>query len=240
MKTFSKVGIDQFDAVTPDTINENIDGVLSEFNGNLGANNMPVVSVTQDNLVAPELLYNISGPVNKFGVKYATQAYHSCERWGWDNGKGYGEKPDTELDLKNTAWRRGFNNISELTDYENFYSEFDAKQGMLTGQVTVDWEHGVNVFFISALAKRVAYGWKQWSEWGVFVNNVLVARSGPIYPRRHTTCIPFSVPVGSQNVRIDVRFITNTGGIIGPAPLDNNPTKMYVFGAEIVTRNVYR
>lgn len=239
MKTYPERPLEQFDAVKPETINQNLDATLAELNGNLDANNLPVASVTEDKIVGSELVDNYSGLVDKASVEYSTQSYHYCRRWGWDSG-GSDDTPDSTLNLKNSAWRRGYNSLTEMTNYEEFYLDFNAKQGMLVGQATVDWEHGANVFDISALGKNVAFGQKQWSRIGVFVNNILVAETGNIYPRRHTTCIPFSIPIGSQSVRIEVKFITNVGGIIGAAPLDNNPCPFYLFGAEVVCRNVYR
>lgn len=243
MKTYTNRPIEQFDAVKPETINDNLDDTLDQLNGNLDANNLPVASVVEGNLVKSRLVSAETGDVEKFSVEYPTQGYHSCKRWGWDGNVpgSYGQHPDATLDLKNNAWRRGFNSLTELGNYDDFYLDFNAKQGMLVGQAVIDWEHGTNVFAISALGDaKIAYGQSQWSEWGVFVNNILVARTGYIYPRRHTTCIPFSIPIGSQSVRIEVKFVTNTGGIVGAAPLDNNPTPLYVFGAEIVCRNTYR
>ena len=53
--------------------------------------------------------------------------------------------------------------------------------------------------------------------------------------------IPFSVPVGSQNVRIDIRWKTITTNALTVTSIDGNPTtKLEMFGAEILAKNTYR
>ena len=113
---------------------------------------------------------------------------------------------------------------------------------MLVGCATIDWEHGTQVFNVPVGAgfNERSRGFDWWTEWGVFVNNVLVARSGQIYPRRHTTQIPFAIPCGSQQIVVDVRFITITNKTQNSPNTTTDSSDFNLFSAEIWVRNEYR
>ena len=83
-----------------------------------------------------------------------------------------------------------------------------------------------------------AAGYDWWTEWGVFVNDVLVARTGQIPPRRHTVQLPFNVPIGSQPVDVQLKFMTNNSIVIGTD--NSHGTEVDVFSATCWVRNVYR
>ena len=80
-----------------------------------------------------------------------------------------------------------------------------------------------------------------WSRWGVFVNDILIAESGECFPRLENLVIPFSVPVGSQAIRIDLRWKTITTQALNVSGYTSDPTTdLELFGAEIMARNTYR
>jgi len=155
--------------------------------------------------------------------------------------------PITSIDLKNDNWSRGWNDIALQTGWTTFPSTFEAREGMLVGCATIDWHHGTDIIAVSSegLTTYVQGGFQWWSEWGVFVNDVLVARSGFIYPKRHTTQLPFSIPCGSQPVSITVKWISNIGNLVPAtgftvATPDPHGTSFDIFGATIWTRNIFR
>jgi len=246
MKTYTDVPINQYGQVITNTLNKNSEKYLSEFNGRLDGQNIPVETITNDHLKEPRIptgFTPISGPVSTIGSQCPTQSYFRTARRGWLEGSSDVWTPLTTIDLDSDNWTRGFNSLSSYTGWSNFPLNFNAKEGMLVGCATIDWQHSCQTYNISSGGFNLAYnrGHEWWTEWGVFVNNVLVARTGKIMPRRHTTQIPFSVPVGSQNIQVDVRFITNTWRVSGaPLPPVNTSTDMHIFSAEIWCRNNIR
>lgn len=248
MKTFTDIPIHQFGQVITNTVNKNSEKYLGEFNGRLDGQNMPVASITDDNLREPQIPINFtpqSGPVSIIGSQCPTQSYFRTARRGWEEGSSDIWTPLLTIDLDTDDWTRGFNSLQQWSGWSTFPLSFQSKEGMLIGCATIDWQHACQTYNVAGSGGGAFFAYNRgnewWTEWGVFVNNVLVARTGQIMPRRHTTQIPFSIPVGSQNITVDVRFITNTWHVDG-APLapDHSSTAMHIFSAEIWCRNNFR
>ncbi len=247
-KTFSQIPQHTYNQAKPETSNRNLDRYLSEFNGKLDSNNMPVDTITKTNLVPPQNVsgYPVVGAVTKIASSFPTQSYFRSRRSSSFEGGGDVWTPMLAIDLDQDPWFRGYNNLTDYSNFSNFPIQATCKEGMISGCATIDWHHGCQVFNLTvpesdppiSTAEAVGYGW--WTQWGVFVNNILVATSGRIYPRRHTTQIPFSVPVGSQDVVVDVRFITNTWREPGGPINEDNSTNLYIFSADLWIRNTYR
>lgn len=238
-KVFPEIPTGQNIQVKSVQLNKNIEKYLGEFNGKLTGTNMPVSALTNAELSAltvPEDDYS-SGDITKESSRGPTQAYYASHIASWEISDIW--TPVSSIDLKTESWKRGWNRLDSFSTYTNLPLEFTAREGMLVGCATIDWHHGVNrVDTNTEPGATIFTNYSWWTEWGVFVNNVLVARSDKIYPRRHTTQLPFSVPVGSQAVRIDVRFITSTGRI---ATVTADPsTALDIFGVELWARNHYR
>ena len=233
MKTFTDKPLHQFDQVKYDNIAWNLDKHLDQFNGGLDSNNMPVDSVGEAKLVEPAPNQpGLSGPVTKFSSEMPTQAYYFSRRSNTQEQAKLIWEPIFETNLDTDTWSAGFNKLVDLdSGFALFPLQFDAKEGMLVGCATIDWEHGNQVFNVST---------GDGPEWAVFINNVLVARSGYIYPRRHTTQLPFSVPCGSQPVQIDVRVKLNTWRVSGSPNFDTTSSPFKMFGATLWARNHYR
>lgn len=251
-KVWTQLPIDQFEAVKPDTVNKNIEAYLGEFNGKLNGLNMPVNSVTISKLKLPQPEEPfVTGPVTKYNSVGSTQGYHFTRRTGVNEGGLDIWTPLSTVDLKVDNWSRGWNDVAQLSSWESFPMQFEAKEGMLVGCATIDWHHGTDIVKVleggSVLPPDVVQaGFQWWTDWGIFVNDVLVARSGNIYPRRHTTQLPFSIPVGSQPVSITVKWMTNTGNLKGDgtwvvvSPAKPHGTVLDIFGITIWTRNQFR
>ena len=81
-----------------------------------------------------------------------------------------------------------------------------------------------------------------YSEIQVYVNNVVVASTGKIMPRRHSTQIPFAVATGTQPVTIDVRVKINNWYVAGGPGASGTwiATDFKIFSANIWCRNQYR
>ncbi len=241
-KSYKQQPLHPLQAAKPSTVNRNIEASLAEFNGKLDGSNMPVGSVSTTHMVSPSVAgadISASG-IEKRSSRTSTQAYHSVEKYSSDVFV-----PVMSIDLKTEQWSRGWNKLHEYSEFGGFPLVFEAEEGMLSGCAVIDWHHGINRVQVSdgeGTSFQVYRGYDWWTEWGVFVNNVLVARSGLIFPRRHTTQLPFTVPVGSQVVQVDVRFITNTTKDTDPVlTFTGDPsTEFEVFGATTWVRNNYR
>jgi hypothetical protein len=249
-KTFTEIPINQYQQVKPENLNKNIDKYLSQFNGKLDGHNNPVESVQDVHLVLPNngsfADTGVGADCLQLGTRYPTQSYYKTRRSSsFEPTVTDVWTPIATINLDTGEWSKGFNILTELPDFENFPLTFEAREGQLIGCATIDWEHATQVFLVQVSNDPPAFaprsrGFDWWSEWGVFVNNILVARSGAIYPRRHTTQIPFTIPVGSQSVTIDVRFLTNTNRANGSPSLLTTSSDFNIFSAEIWCRNVYR
>ena len=243
-KSFTQIPTNDLQAAKPENLNDNFDKYLSEFNGNLDGHNNPVETVREQHFILPNggTFNDVVGNVLQLGTSYATQAYFKTRRSSSFEEALNVFTPLLEIDLDQDSWSKGFNILTQFTDFEDFPLVFEAKEGMLVGCAIVDWEHGTQVFNVpvgEGFNER-SRGFDWWTEWGVFVNNVLVARSGQIYPRRHTTQIPFAIPCGSQQITVDVRFITITNRAPGGPSLDTTSSNFNLFSAEIWCRNEYR
>jgi hypothetical protein len=241
-KTFTDKPLHQFDQVKTDNITANLDKYLDEFNGGLDSNNMPVERITQDHIKLPTNPGATGGPVIKNSIIFETQAYHETYRtYNQSGGASDIYDPVLVVDPDSDFWSAGFNRLAELDTaggFDNFPLQFDAKEGMLIGCAVVDWEHGNDVYDVTAGPRGRGNGW--WTELQVYVNNVGVVRTGRIYPRRHTTQIPFAVPCGSQPIQIDVRVKLNNWFVAGAPSLQGHATEFKVFSARIWCRNQYR
>ena len=246
-KTFTDVPIHQFDQVKTSNITKNLEHHLQEFNGKLDSNNMPMESVFEGKMVGGTVpLSDSSGAVTKTSARFPSQAYYFTRRSNTEASQDI-YTPTTVIDLDTGTWGAGFNKLNVLdSNFNNHALNFDATEGMLVGCATIDWEHGNQVFNSKAsedpltfTALGQGFGW--WTEWAVFVNNVLVARSGEMYPKRHTTQLPFAVACGSQNIEIDVRCQINTWKANeNPSGVLPTSSDFYIFSATIWARNQYR
>ena len=243
-KAFTQIPTNDLQSVRPENLNENFDKYLGEFNGNLDGHNNPVETIREQHFILPNdgVFSDVSADVLQLGTSYATQAYFKTRRSSSFEIASDVWTPILTIDLDQDSWSKGFNILTQFTDFEDFPLVFEAKEGMLVGCATIDWEHGTQVFQVTVgegNANR-SRGFDWWTEWGVFVNNVLVARSGQIYPRRHTTQIPFAIPCGSQQIVVDVRFITITNRASNSPNTTTDSSDFNLFSAEIWVRNEYR
>lgn len=247
-KTFTETKSLPFEQVKIKNLTENRDGVIEQFNGNLSSEN--IYSINIDRLEDPKNITSTAGNVTKRIVSQPTQTYALVSRDYRNSNTDSSDiwEPIDSLNPETDVFQKGFNTLQGLfgsARYQDFPLTFDCEEGMLTGMVTVDWEHGTQQYNATAstepalsLAQSRGMGW--WTEWGVFVNGILIARSGFIYPRRHTTRIPFSVPVGSQSVTIDCRVVINSWEETGFPGNGKSQSDFNFYSGTIMARNIKR
>jgi len=240
VKTWTDIPLHQNEATKPQTFNNNLEKVLNEYNGNLNGNNLPVYSVQTDDIIDPAPFIGIAGAVSGFKQELTSQGFYSIRRSSSFEGGTDVWTPILQLDLATDDWSKGWNRLTYYSGFSQCLLNFDAREGMLVGCATIDWAHGTDAMIVSedGLNFTANRGHDWTSQWGVFVNDVLVARTASIPPKRHTSSIPFSIPCGSQSIKIDVRWISaisdyNTSGTPHGSVFE-------VYSAEIWTRNVVR
>ena len=232
----------RFSQVKSENLNDNITKTLGEVNGNLNSNNLPVDALTFDKFTDPDRTSLTSNATTKLDYEGATQDYHSVRRWNTFEDSNDMWEPVESINLQTANWSTGWNKLVDYGSMDYTFLDFDAKEGILTGNAVIDFHHGIDriVYQSDDTTFRVFYGYDWYTEWGVFVNDTLVAETSYIYARRITCNIPFKVPVGSQKVKIDLRWRAVTSNAVG-TPYQGNPTRpLDIFGAHIWVRNVKR
>lgn len=118
--------------------------------------------------------------------------------------------PSKTYTTNSTEWGPGWNRYSNFID-KGVYLSVPCTTGMLKGIAVVDFE-----FYAG---EQTAYGvgsgieGAQW-RWqvGIFVDDVLTAKTGEMPPRRHTVCLPFARPVPTRRIEVDVRWLATYDG----------------------------
>jgi hypothetical protein len=207
-RTYTKKTILDGGQTKDEDFNSEIQGSLSEFNGQLDANQLPLQSVTADHLKQPTISTSYLTKNGTYSMYMTTQSYHQTEyipnetaiTMRWDDplyvGSGWIRLQDLLLEKRGASGCYG----AELI--------FDALEGMLAGNAVIDftWYPGGAAYRTEGLNAYALYGRDTTIEWGVFIDDVLVAKSGWIWPRRLTLNLPFNTPVSSKPIKIDIRF----------------------------------
>ena len=232
------------DIILIDRQNDEINQAVGELNGSLDQNNMPLNSVDRTRVVAP-VVTSIAGPPAQTNYVYPSQAYYIAQYCA------------STVSIPVTQWSLGWNPFeaaATANDRSGFVLDFTAQEGMLKGEAVIDFEHRQSYYVFWKLADG-ASGFTQnikdqhTGELGVFVNDVLVARTGPVYIAcgRHTYTIPYATPVKSGPVHVDVRWLIDfknieqvfaLGVIYDPAVNQVYPVQVY--SRQLWCRNQYR
>lgn len=229
--------------VVPDTFNENVENYAGELNGGLDSTNLPINSLSYKKLDAVNVADESLGNLKKFSWKGETQAYYEATVYKNLDSDTTWHALMEEVDLKTYSWSKNWNKLTDVPNFDDVFIQDQVVEGMLTGCARINFRHGVNVIvYISdetTLHAEIGYDW--WTSWGVFVNDVLVAESGRCYPRGENLVIPFSVPVGSQQVKVDIRWKSiTTNAVTIPTYTSNPTTPLELWSAGIWARNTYR
>lgn len=238
MKQYPKQLQEQYKQVDPSLLNTNPSIYLNETKGGLNGQNMPVSSLSHSKFTAPTKNTTTSSKSITTEFIGATQQYKSVSRYA----KDFAANNFTLLvafNLKTEDWNKGWNRLEDLTNFDELVCSLDCKEGMLNGFAQINFRHGSNVVVSGGSYFETGLDW--WTRWGVFLNDVLIAETGNCFPRLENLVIPFSIPVGSQNIRIDLRWKTITTNALNVSGYTADPTTdLEIFGAEIIARNTYR
>lgn len=206
-RTYTKKTILDGGQAKDDDFNGEIQGTLSEWNGQLDGNQLPLQSITGNHLKQPTTSTTYSTLNGTYSTYMTTQSYHQTEyvpnetaiTMRWDDplyvGSGWIRLQDLLIE-KRVSGCYGAQLI------------FDALEGMIAGNAVIDftWYPGGALYRAEQLSKWGLYAADTTIEWGIFIDDVLVSKSGWIWPRRLTLNLPFNTPVSSKPVKIDIRF----------------------------------
>ena len=198
--------------------NTEIQSPIGEFNGQLDQNQLPLQSVNFNHIAQPTTSTAYLAQNGTYSTYMQTQSYHQSEYtktenldvplMTWDNtlyaGQGWISLQQWQLQT-HTANQTGGAEII-----------FNAVEGMIAGNAVIDftWFPGGsrNQAVVPTqggdigISLRNIYGYKETIEWGVFIDDVCVSKSGVTYPRRLTLNLPFNAPTSTKPVQIDIRF----------------------------------
>lgn len=241
-KTYTKRPIQRFQAVKPENINDNVEATIQQVNGNLNANNFPVSSLHFDKFAAPTYQDQTSNGNLVLSYEGATQNYHRVKRWNVQQGGLDVWTPLHSIDLQTDNWSSGWNKLVDYGSFDYTYLDFDAQEGMLVGCALIDFMHGYDriVYQQDETTFRIFYGFDWTTQWAVFVNDTKVAETSWVYAQRITCNLPFKVPVGSQKVKIDLRWRATTSDAVNTNYQGNPSRPIDIYGAELWVRNVKR
>ena len=242
MKVFTQVGQKDLDQVKPENINDNTREVVGEYNGKIDGQNFPVATVDKLKMAPPTLTSTSTANVNGFSHVGQTQDYHRVRRWRvLDSGTDI-HTPLINFDLQTNSWSSGWNNLTEIdTTFNDFVLEFEAESGTLSGCFDVNFRHGVDRIQ-SGVSPNPIVSWSinWWARWGLFCNDVLIAETGRIYPRLLNVSIPFKIFVGSQPVRLELKWQAIDTTAEQEYSVTTHKSSMEIYGASIWACNTKR
>jgi hypothetical protein len=233
--------------------NGEISTAVSEINGQLDQNNMPLDSVNDTKMKPATVVVDVDNTaVAKDFIAHTymqSQSYHvssSCIGEGFENNfyKDEWTKTDWQLGWMKLSEKRNIT-IGPTTYYSGAEVSFEAQEGMILGEifVDVDWRTSYwgrsNDVGTSALLRD-----KNYVELGVFINDVCCARTDlQWHGGRYTYVLPYSTPIGSTPVTIDIRFrinFKNDPPGIGYIVTEDWIESFYVWDSGLWARNQYR
>ena len=235
---------DQFKA---SQFNDEANASAQQINGNLDQNNMPMNSVTAAKFADPVIEDNVYGDWTT-STYMPTQSYHvSTHVVDNETVEPSVLGPNTIYlsDWTVDEWRPFWNSM-DLGGDETLI--FRAKEGMLYGGLTMSLERrtAYNIIMDNGVPSYFTQGEDVTSEIGIFVNGVLVARTGEMFAGAYTIDLPFSSPIGTELVTIEVKW-TSAQGLTPSLPgITTGATNIDVHkyfacaGLQLWARNQYR
>ena len=232
---YTKGRIKAADIILESPYNDEINQSVGELNGGLDQNNMPLDSVTRGQLVPPVRTDILTNP-QQVNYVMPSQDYYLAEQCLEF------ENPLSGITISAGDWLIGWQKLESLpgNDKDGFVLNFTATEGMIKGEACLDAEMRQSCYVyeitspadppsdppVVGLVENIKD--THTGEFGVFVNDLLVARTGPIWMScgRHSYVIPYSCPIASGACHIDVRWIIdfkNEGIGFGPGATYNFP-----------------
>lgn len=250
-RTYSQATILTGGQLKDDDFNAEMQGFVQEFNGALDQHQLPLQSFDHRHLAQPTVGTTFSTVDGTYSSYMTSQSYHQSE-WvvtAVDPSMQYNNVLYTGWTwTKLQALQLQSAGLQSATGGAEI--SFDALEGMLVGNAVIDfnWFCGEATITVDGASTSANYGDESVIEWGVFIDDVLVSKSGFIWPRRITIDLPFNTPVSSKPVIIDIRFRAQfidpaakaaAGGVVISTNVTNIQLLKYMGGC-LWVRNQYR
>lgn len=237
--------------------NGEIRSAVSEFNGDLDQNNMPLQSVARATMAAPRIVvpYQNASPgmTGHFikSVYQQSQSYHNSYFCGLDGNGAF-----QVTSISQDEWRLGWIKLNlfrfETTGggvevFPGSALSFDAKEGMVMGEAEIDTDWRISFVLRDVadpnIADRIYIYEDYFIEWGVFVNDVCCGRTDEQWGGgRFTYVLPYSTPVGTGPCNVDIRFriIWKNGAYPSGTVTEIVKTPLLIHDSMLWTKNQYR
>ena len=241
MKVYTQQGQKRFDQVKPESINDNTQAVVSVYNGRIDGQNFPINTLDKLKFVPSTITSTSTANVYGFAFGGQTQDYYFVRRWNTYEGSVNIHLPLLSFDLNASNWSSGWNNLRDIhSTFNDFILQFESTEGTLTGCIDIDFRHGVDIVLATT-----DWNQKWWTRWGLFCNDILIAESGRVYPRLENLCIPFNIFVGTQNIKLELKWQTINDGAedaVSASVGATTPCKsiLEIYGASIWACNTKR
>lgn len=234
---------DIYTIVNSDALIQNTSAYANELNGKLDSDNLPLRSLNADKFADPAVTDASTTKYFSENWEAETQQYWElgCTSLWLEQEQAVGTiwEPFTSHNLITDDWGKGWNDVRVIDGCDFFRFDLDTKEGMLNGAISIDFSHGANVVYSEPLYFLTGIDW--WTQWGVFVNGVLVADSGKCMPQGQNIVLPFSIPVGNGQVYVEVKFKTTTTNALNVSGYTGDPTtNLDIWGISGWCRNTWR
>lgn len=211
MKNYKAQQQNNYDQVKPDNLNDNTGDTIATFNGRLDGQNMPVNSVGKSTLVQPSYSETSVGSGDCRLTQWIGQTqsvYHIQHFSGvsYPGGTINDWLADEQILLYNESWNAGWNHVDDLSKYTDFGLEFQSKEGSINGWFQINYRYGCDAVTPDVGGGVTVIGDDWWINFGLFMNDQLIAEAGLLSPRGENVCVPFQIPVGTQNCKWDLRW----------------------------------
>lgn len=177
--------------ITADQINLSNKQVAELYNANVGTDNLPINDIDKTKFPFLEVMSSqqSNGTFCQYFAKYST---------GSDTFTPIMTTSLAELNLQ-----AGWNDFNSLGITEGALEDLTLQTGLIRGEILVDYErrYGYN-----GVLYTVVEGSNHYVDFGLFIDNQLVANSGPLYPRRFTLTLPWLYPITTGSHNFEIRF----------------------------------
>lgn len=192
--------------------------VLGQFNGALSPEQLPLEDFDntkmKDNTSADGEVYNTTAKATNATALRMPTALYATTQSAVTNFSGYSPPSTPSAGILGPAqktyatnsneWAPGWNKLSKYIDL-GVYLSLPMLDGVVKGGAIADIEFYYGDAAVYGLASSLTgANWRY--ELGVFLDGIIIARTGLFPPRRHTHCLPFSFPAATRRSVIDVRW----------------------------------
>lgn len=250
-KTYTVVIKEPKNIASNEDWNNEASNILSEFNGQLSADNLPYEDITTSRFVAPSRVINIPTKPDEtqlLGVGWvgSTQSYYrtntTLSTFTWDRDVANPNlilgPPIFNMSSGQLNWGTSIYPLSNAYN-EGVFLRIPTKEGMLHGVAVIDVEY-------YGFSRTVEGGTGNWGTEGrvqlyVFVNDIMVATTGPQPAgKRQTYSLSFATPIGSsETTTIDIRA-SATFDVDSPYGSFPDDAVVSFYNSELWVRNQFR